>query len=287
MRPPAVAAVAALLLCAAASAQQVSLAPAPAEPAIAPYQPATLTIDRTADPTGPVVTRVDIADAAGGPTLRYPVAAAGGAVQSLPVVLTALTAQNEYRVRMFAGHQLLVERQAAVQWPPQPPGAASFVDPELLMATIQPRPTWPDELLRSVLLSAALTALTAGSVLLVRRPGVRLAMLAAVLLAATAASWHICRSSQVVVERRLTAPDGAALVAVASRRSTTFALHEGLLAPVYRSTRQMMADDAVIAPAGTSIIPMQPDRVRLLRLLPAGQSPPVTAPAALPPAEKP
>ncbi|MGB2821436.1 MAG: hypothetical protein WBF17_10670, partial [Phycisphaerae bacterium] len=99
-----------------------------------------------------------------------------------------------------------------------------------------------------------------GAALFVRRPAPRLAAVVSLVLAGTLATAWVLSQCQVVSVRR-----SGALTILGCRRTTTLWRSEPALAPLYRSRRQMDADDMVYCPGRYVTLTLHPDQVRLFR----------------------
>jgi hypothetical protein len=266
----------ALLTAAGVARGFASLDPGEPDPSAWPFAAGELTVH---NPSETPVASVALRWKRGGPTMVRPARLAPGEQKTLPVMLPAVWAEQTYTVRLRDPRaEMVAAGETTIGWPLERVRSEAFIDPETWQRWDPPAPAWSGATRRGALVAAGLVALAAAGTLLVRRPGLRLGLLLAV-LAGGCAAMALLRPEPV---DRWTPPvtgpaeDGApALLAVAARRTTGCELSEGLLAPVYFSRRELAGDEMVMDVAtGRARVKMHAGQVRLFRRVGGPAQPP-------------
>lgn len=270
------------LVPAAVAAADVTVALAPqdkARPEDFPWQTARLTIRND---TGRLIRAVSLRWKAGGPLLLLPVPVAPGTVyDGLPVALPALSQHQRYTVRLLQADRLdapaVAERPADVTWEPRQVEQTADVifDPMAYADWAEALPRWPGPLLRLLFGLLVLGSVLAGAALLVRRPGLRIAMAAAAACGTAAAVGLVVARQEPLLVRYAGQPEGS-LVVLTCRRTGTWTA-PGAWVPLYRDAAQMASDTTVLSATHGAEVTVSPGQARLLRR--RGRPPAASAPA--------
>ena len=274
--------IAAGLVPAAIAAADVTLTLTPqdkARPGDSPWQTARLTIRNDTDR---LIRAVSLRWEAGGPVLLLPVPVAPGTTyDGLPIALPALSQHQRYTVRLLQADRLdaaaVAEQAAEITWDPRQVEQTADVvfDPMACADWSEALPRWPGPLLRLLFGLAVLGSVLAGATMLVRRPGLRIAMAAAAVCGTAAAVGLVAARHEALLVRYAGQPEGS-LVVLTCRRTSTWTA-PGDWVPVYRNAAQMASDTTVLSATHGAKVTISPRQVRLFRR--RGRPPPASAPA--------
>ena len=199
--------------------------------------------------------------------MLYRTSIAPGADHSLPVLLPIVSAQESFDVSLRAENSLdgplLKRHRASVALSDL--AALARANELLLVPTkyadrSEDLPQWPSWLLRDLLLIGTFLLLAMGWTLLVRPPGLRLALLAAVVVFGSLGMVRALTGCNPI-ERGAQGP----FVSLTCRRTARWSDQAGDLTPAYRNREHMNADDALLAPGEQMTVTLHPNRPRLFR----------------------
>ena len=265
------AATAACLAAPAAGEFTASLAPAPAQDAPWPFQPAKLRMHYAPPSDAADVRGVSLRNAAGGATMVFPAAMSAGGDYILPLALPAVSPQQTYEVRLIGADGEAAESvRTALAWPVAMLTTDAWIDPDAYEPFAGEAPAWPREVRRAALLTGVLFVLAMAATLLLGRASVASA---GIVLAAgcVAATLTLRAAPPLEVDRiDLPAPSGGpqTLWAVGARRSSVWRLQGPPPLPVYRSREEMRRDRSVIDFGSGLTAPLRAGELRLFSRLP-------------------
>jgi len=255
----------------------VRLAPVPASaPTPEGFLPAKLTVSDADGELGGIVRAVSLRRHAGGPTIIRNVTIAPGTARAVAVDLPVVSVQEAYVVRLLGGEgdRLSCLRELSATLTTESAdlverARAALIDPPAYDPWTDLLCVWPAWLQRSLFLAGVAVCVVLGAALLVRRPAWRLGAVLAASAAGTVLMASLASQCETVVLRR------AEGLTIATCRRTTPWSPPAHTAPVYRSLRQMGADDLLYRGDGTRTVTLRPEGVRLFRR----HRPATTAPA--------
>jgi hypothetical protein len=234
----------------------MELRPSPSASA-GPYLPAELDLDADDIPAG--ADRLHVRWALGGPTVVIPLPSAGASATTYPLLLPPDGLVQDFTVTILTGDDVLYEQQVTVYWPADTTGPA-LVNPRWARPfDVQP-PRWPAAFRGWMLLVLACTGgliwltcwvvphLWRGTAL------IGIPLLATLLLAG------MLHHQPTLFSRPSTAHPGVEVLS--SLRAGQVHIPRRCV-PVYVSRRDLIADNAVIAPDGTTVT-LTPGRAVLL-----------------------
>jgi len=255
---------------------EMRLAPLPDE-AVTPegFTPAELAV---ADANGQLpraAQALTLRRQAGGPTMFYQASIAPGTRGSFRVMLPMVSVRQAYVVRLLADASptaAVVLRQT-VTAETDNVGAVEaarnlLIDPPAYDDYIENLPRWPTWATRNVLATSLLMLVAMGATLLVRRPAWRLAVAGVVVAVASGAIHAGLADCPLVITRQ-----NGNILAVSSRRTTTWSAPAEGLGPIYWRARQMDQDDMVYQPGRTLTLTLHPNEVRLFSRRTADRAP--------------
>lgn len=234
-----------------------------------PYSPAELTLTNPSDES---VESVRLRWSQGGPTLVWDSAFAPQQRKTLPVFLPAIRPEQTWTVSFRSGDGTEVaSTEVSISWPGELVRSNAFLDPDTWRRWDPPAPAWSSSSRQESLLAVAMVCLAGVAALFIRRPGVRVVLVAGVLAVGTAVVaatlpepvdiWTPAMSAQARNDGRT-----SSLLAMAARRTTLVTTSDELIAPVYLSRREMAEDDMLLyATDGRAEVPLAGGQVRLFR----------------------
>ena len=233
-----------------------------------PCRTATLTFENR---TGEIIHGLTLRERGGGPTFYLPTTIPPDTTRVFTVPLLAVAVRQTYTIGLMqdsapgAGARM-PEYTCEIEWPTELVNPEAIIDPELYRSWQQELAAWPAGLIRNVFLAGALTCLALAAVLLVRRPALRAAAVAAIVIVASASVWEMLQSAQTVI---CSEDEAASLIALTCRRSTEWRRSGRRIVPVYRSKAHMARDKSGILLGHDPVITvrLRPSEVQLLRLL--------------------
>ncbi|MCE5324792.1 MAG: hypothetical protein LLG01_00100 [Planctomycetaceae bacterium] len=252
----------AMLLCVTCSAGAEGLTArlAPADP-----QPqglrraAVLTIKNDTDA---LARAVELRWQQGGPALVYPLSVAPHQEAATTVLLPAAALVQSYDVTLLGDTAALATTKADIEWKLDQVSNDLLLDASLYAPWWDAIPSWPPELLRLAFWAAAIVLVAAGACLFLRRPLLRIAVVAAISTAAAVGAWAYLSGRPNVIER--SSLRGPPLLIVTTLRTTSWHNSAELL-PVYYSKAQMAADTTIIQSGKGTTTTLRPQQVRIFR----------------------
>lgn len=242
----------------------VSLAPlAVQDETTYPYRSAEATIRNDSQS---VIRAVGLRWRHGGPTMTYATAVAPGTECNLTVMLPAIRAAQTYEVRLLGAEApdspVVATTEAHISWEHELVTAEAFMDPAACEPWEYDLPRWPENLLRNIFLTAALSFIAAAASLFINRAGIRLVALVLV-VGASAATFRILLGPQQVVICR--SADAGSLIVLTTHRTAEWKSEDWGISPVYFANWQMAEDSTVIRPGRDVSVKLRPSDVRIFR----------------------
>jgi hypothetical protein len=235
-----------------------TLTPADAIDARSPYRPAVLSVDNDSPAA---VSEIRLRWQQGGPTFIHPVTIAPRATATVPVDLPAIAVRQRYEVRLLPSPADQPVVAADIVWPEAWVNAEAFLSPSDFEQFEGLSSAWPARLRRQVfLVTLVAMSLVTGAFLIRHRPARRIALVA-ILAAATSAAIWLAMAARIVTERL---SDDGRHIAIVSHRTVSWSVPRADLAPVYAVKSQIVEDSMLVAPNRISLT-VRPGEIRLLR----------------------